>query len=417
MNTNRALAAFAVAATLMTGALPSFGQPAMPMLLAFADASETADEKAERESDRYEEGTDAIDEERWGDAVQAFRDVAQLKSSRADGALYWMAYALNRSGRRAEALTAIDGLKKNYPKSKWLDDAKALEIEARQAGGERVRPERIDDEDLKMIAINSLMHSDPEKAYPLLEKIVRGPSPKKIKERALFILAQSPSPRAQTLIADIARGNANPDLQKDAVKYIGIHGGDRNRAVLSEVYGAATSREVKKEVLQAFMLSGDQARVLSAAKSEKDVQLREKAIHLLGIMGARAELNTLYASETSREAKEEIIQALFIAGDAERISDLARNEKDPSLRREAIRKLGLMGGKTASSLLSLYNSESTVEGKKAVIEALFLQDNVRALIDLSKKETNPHLRKEALQKLSIMDDDEALKYMLQILED
>lgn len=421
MTKNRALAAFAVAAILVMSAFTTFAQPVMPMLMAFAEANEVTeevtDERSEREADMYEAGTDAIDDEQWDEAVQAFRDVAQMKSTRADGALYWMAYALNRSGRRSEALTAIDGLKKNYPSSKWLDDARVLEIEARQAGGERVRPERFEDDDLKMIAINSLMHNDPEKAYPLLEKIVRGTSSKKIKERALFILAQSPSPRAQTLIASIARGNANPDLQKGAVRFIGIHGGERNRAVLSEVYASATSRDVKKEVLQAFMLSDDKARVLSAAKSEKDAELREKAIHLLGVMGARGELAALYAAETSHSAKEEIIQALFIAGDSERIGDLARNEKDASLRREAIRKLGLMGGKTAGSLLSLYAAETSVEGKKAVIEALFLQDNVRALIDLSKKETNQQLRREALQKLSIMDDEEALKYMLQILEE
>jgi hypothetical protein len=201
------------------------------------------------------------------------------------------------------------------------------------------------------------------------------------------------------------------------VKFIGIHGGDANRAVLSEVYASSTSTDVKKEVLQAFMLSDDKARVLNAAKSEKDAELRETAIHLLGIMDARPELNALYAASTSNKAKEDIIQALFIAGDEQRIAELARTEKDASLRREAIRKLGLMGGTTANALLSLYNAETSIEGKTAVIEALFLQDNARALIDLSKREKNPQLRREALQKLSIMDDDEALKYMLQILEE
>ena len=103
MNTKRALAAIAVAATLTLGARSAFADPSFPWAMTFAEA----DEKSEREADRYEQGTDAIDDEDWADAIQAFRDVAQMKSSRADGALYWMAYALNRSGRRAEALTAI----------------------------------------------------------------------------------------------------------------------------------------------------------------------------------------------------------------------------------------------------------------------------------------------------------------------
>jgi HEAT repeat protein len=325
-----------------------------------------------------------------------------------------MAYAMVKSGRTAEAMQTIEGLKKVYPKSRWVDDAKALALEARQARGERVQPEALDDDELKAMAINSLMHTDPERAYPILEKIVRGPSNKKTKERALFILAQSESPRAQALIADIARGRANPDLQKTAVKYIGIHGGKKNNAVLSELYTSATD-DVKKEVLRAFMLSGDKERVYSAAKAEKDLDLRREAIHLLGVMGARGELASMYASESSRDIKEEIIQGLFISGDSDRIGDLALNEKDQELRLEAIHKLGLMGGKT-TFLLQLYN-DSSIEVKKAVIQSLFLQGSARALIDLAKKEKNPTLRREALHKLSVMDDEEALQYMLQILED
>jgi HEAT repeat protein len=400
MNIRKALVALVAALTLLVGGAMAADPGA----------------KEERESDLYEAGTEHIDEEQWEQAVRAFREVAEMKGSRADGALYWMAYALSKSGRSAEALQAIDGLKKSYPKSKWIDDARHLELEARQSRGERVRPEGMNDDELKVIAINSLMHTDPEKAYPMLEKIVRGPSNKKMKERALFILAQSESPRAQALIADIARGNANPDLQKEAVRYIGIHGGKKNQGVLSELYVSA-SRDVKKEVLRAFMLAGETGRVLSAARSEKDIALRKEAIHLLGVMGARAELGAMYESEPSRDIKEEIIQGLFVGGDTDRISQLARGEKDPELRREAIRKLGIMGGGTAPTLLALYNSESSVEVKKAVIEALFLQGNARALIDLSKKEKNPELRKSALHKLSVMDNDEALAYMLQILEE
>jgi Tetratricopeptide repeat len=408
MNIRKAIIAWAAAATLIIGGA-AYANP-----LPDPDPANKT-EKAEREAELYEDGSEAIDEGKWDQAISKFKSVVEMQGSRADGSLYWMAYALTKAGRRAEAVQTIEGLRKTYPKSKWIDDANALELEAKRGLGKPVAPERIQDEDLKMIAINSLMHSDPEKAYPLLEKIVRGPSAKKIKERALFILAQSPSPRAEALIGDIARGNANPDLQRDAVRYIGIHGGKKSRALLAELYGSG-SREVKKEVLHAFMLSNDKERVLNAAKAEKDNRLREEAIRLLGVMNARNELSAMYATETSMDMKEEIIQALFIAGDTTRLGELTRTEKDPKLRREAIRKLGLAGG-SAQTLLAIYNAETNVDVKEAVIEAFFLQNNARALIDLSKRETNQQLRREALQKLSVMNDDEALQYMLQILED
>lgn len=379
---------------------------------------EPADERSEREADLYEDGADAIDDEEWETALRHFSRVAEMKGTRADGAVFWSAYALNKLGRRAEALKTVDGLKKAYPKSRWLDDAQALELELRSNRGERVAPEKIDDSELKMIAINSLMHTDPEKAFPLLEKIVRGGSTsKKVRERALFVLSQSSSPRAQALIADIARGNANPDMQKEAVRYLGISGSARNRQVLAEMYSSTNSASVKKEILHAFMISGDKAQVVTAARNEKDPNLRGEAIRLLGVMGGRAELASLYGSETSIKVREDIIQGLFISGDTQKLGELAKSEKNVELRKDAIQKLGLMGSRTAPTLLSLYANDTDIGVKEAVITSLFLQNNARALIDLSKKETNKQLRREALQKLSLMHNDEALAYMLQILNE
>lgn len=407
MNISKILAAFLIAAFMSTAVIAD---------TVYVEDAEQRSERAERESDLYGDGTDAIDDEEWEEAIDKFTAVAEMKGSRADGALYWTAYALHKLNRRAEALRTIDALKKNHPSSRWLNDAKALEIEVRQRAGERVRPENVDD-DVKVIAIQSLMHTDPEKAFPLLEKIVRGASySKKMKEQALFILSQSPSPRAQTLLADIARGNSNPGVQSEAIRYLGIAGGQRNGQLLAEIYASGVSNDAKEEVLKAWMISGNKARINEAARGEKNPQLREEAIRLLGVMGGRAELASLYASETSSNVKEEIINALFIAGDHARITDLATNEKDPELRAEAIQKLGLMGARSTPALLNFY-ATGNARVKDAVIDGLFVMGNAKALIDLAKKETNRELKREILKKLSIMNDDDAVAYMLQILEE
>lgn len=411
MNISRLLAALLLAAVTTTGAAYAADAEA------WADPDPQRSERAERESDLYEDGMDAIHDEEWSRAIDYFTRVAQMKGSRADGALYWTAYALNKMNRRAEALKTVAALKKEHPKSRWIKDANALEVEVRQSSGERVRPESVDD-DVKVIAIQSLMHSDPEKAYPLLEKIVKGGAySKKMKTQALFVLSQSSSPRAQQLLGDIARGNANPDIQQEAIRYLGIHGGARNGQLLSDIYNSPNiSKDAKEEVLNAFMIGGQKSRVLDAARNEKDSDLRENAIRLLGVMGARAELSQMYAAESSREMKEEIINALFIAGDATRIGELARSERDPKLRAEAIRKLGLMGSKTGPALLGFYAS-GDARVKDAVIDALFIQGNAKALIQLARGESNRQLKKEILQKLSVMNNDDAVAYMLEILEE
>src|SRR5215212_1634033 len=410
-------AAALLVAILMSGTARAGWDPFAGGGEAREKAKEKQSERVERETDLYQDGMDAIDDEDWDQAVRFFSKCAEMKGKRADGAIYWTAYALNKLGSKDQALQMIAALKKAYPKSEWIDDADALSVEVHERRGQRVRPAEVDDEEVKLMAIHSLMNTDPERAFPLLEKILRGSASKKVKEGAIFVLSQSASPKAQQLIANIAKGGSSAELQKQAVHYLGIAGGDRNRGLLLEVYNGTKSRDVKEEVLNALMISGDRARILNAAKTETDPELREEAIRLLGVMGARNDLAAMWATETAPNAREAIIEAMFIAGDIDHINAIAKAEKDPELRAEAIRKLGIMGKRTAPMLLAFYANETNPDIKEAVIDALFVQNNARALIDLAKKETNRSLKREILQKLSVMGNKEAVDYMLEILNE
>src|SRR5439155_15255198 len=159
--------------------------------------------------------------------------------------------------------------------------------------------------------------TDSERALPLLEKFLQGEHSERLKERALFVLAQSASPRAREILAGIARGKSNLQLQDRAIKYLGLFGGEKSRAVLAEIYTSTTDIEARERILKSFMISGDRARILPAAKTEKAPELRAAAARLLGVMGGRADLWQLYKSEPSREVKDAILQGMFVAGDAE----------------------------------------------------------------------------------------------------
>ena len=124
-----------------------------------------------------------MDAGRWDRAVEAFARVAAMKGTRADGALYWKAYSQDRVGQRAEALATIAELTKTYPKSRYVKQAQALEMEVRRNVGQPVNPEAQADEELKLIALNGLLNSDPEKAIPILEKLLQGPASPKLRDR------------------------------------------------------------------------------------------------------------------------------------------------------------------------------------------------------------------------------------------
>lgn len=383
-----------------------------------ADERQAARDTArrDREERMYEEGQDALEEGRWQRALERFSDVVQTKGARTDAAMYWRAYAFDKLGQKADALAAAAELSKAYPSSKWLADARALELQVRQSTGQPAQPEAEVDEELKLLALQGLQHSDPQQALPMLEKILAGTQSPRMKERALFVLAQSNAPQARQILANVAKGSANPDLQRKAIQYLGVHGGRENRDLLAQIYAASNDVDIKRRILRSFAVSGDRARVVSAATSEASVELRAEAVQQLGVMGAHDELWQLYQKEQALDVKKRIIQAMFVGGNVARLSELATNESNVELRRAAIRNLGLMGSNRAGDVLAtLYAREKDPDTRKVIIQGFFHQNSAEQLVAIARKETDPAMRKEIVSRLSQMRSKVALDYLMEIL--
>ena len=94
---------------------------------------------------------------------------------------------------------------------------------------------------------------------------------------------------------------------------------------------------------------------------------------------------------------------------------MARTEKDPELRKAAIHSLGVMGDRTGPVLLSIYSSDPDRDIRRQVLHALFVQGNVKALIQIARTEKDPELRKEAVSHLSHMGSKEATDFLLELL--
>lgn len=401
------------------------------------EARDRAEEKAERLQELYDDGREALDEDRYDQAQAKFKQLADLNGPQTDAALYWKAYAENKLGKRDVAMATIADLKKRFPQSRWQKDANVLELEVKQSSGQSVKPADQSDEELKMLAIQGLMNSDPERALPLLEKVLNGSASPREKSKALFVIAQSGSPQAREILGRIALGQSNPDLQRKAVEYLGIFGGVRGgveggikggvtgsvgnkgsaRQILAEVYASSGDASVKRAVLRSYMLAGDRQNLFTAAKSEKDESLRREAIRQLGLVHGTSELEQLYQTETSSDIRREILQAFFLAGDSQRLVQAAQSEKDPEVRRAAIRNLGLIhSDDSAKALQTIYSKETDRGLREEVLNAYFLQNNAAAIVAIARGEKDPQLRKVAVQKLSLMHSKEATDYLMELLQ-
>src|SRR5260221_1806015 len=203
------------------------------------DARERADEKREREHEKkeqeqeriehmqelYDDAGEALNDGKYQEAEKRFAELAQMNGPQTDAALYWKAYTENQAGKRDTALATIANLKAKFPQSRWKKDAEALQIEVQQSTGRPANPEAQSDEELKTLALQGLMNSDPHRGMEMIQKRLAGPGSPKYKATLLFCLRPSGSTESKQLLEKIALGQRNPELQRKAVEYLGIFGG------------------------------------------------------------------------------------------------------------------------------------------------------------------------------------------------
>ncbi|MBI2685847.1 MAG: HEAT repeat domain-containing protein [Acidobacteria bacterium] len=369
-------------------------------------------DRAESEADReYERGIRAIDKRQWDVALNHFQEIASLGKYRADAALYWKALALIRLARPQEAGAALDTLSKTYAQSSWAQEGQKLRSEV------NAKPLTADEEEIKLAAMNSLMHSDSDRAVPLLEKMLERRSSPQIQERALQLLTQSNASSAREVVVKIAKGGGNPSLQGRAIRHLASHNSPENLQILGDVYRSAPDASLKRLVLRGYMSFGERDRLFAVAKSDTDPAMRREAIQMLGGMGAHTQLAELYGSESSTEVRASIMRGMMAAGSSSKLIEIAKGEKDPALSEMAIQHLGGIHSAAASeALASMYQSGATTEVRRRILRSLAAQNSAKQLIDVAKNEKDPDLRRQAVQYLTHMRSPEATAYLMELLK-
>ena len=266
------------------------------------------------DEDAYTVGTRAMDEHRWPDAVSAFDRVINEKGKRVDSALYWKAYSLKKLGKTPLAVATCDQLHSQFADSPWNKDCAVISIDGpdskamveqwRRTDADQVRVRvapygvsmdsgdskvaRGSDEDLKILALNSLLNREPSTAIPLLRGILSGNQPISVKKRALFVLAQSKSPEADSILHDAALGKLDPQLQEEAIRSMAVFQGKRANDTLAEVYRTTTDPKIKRSIISAMFITRDAPRMVEMAKSEKDLELKRTIVSQLALMNDKA---------------------------------------------------------------------------------------------------------------------------------
>lgn len=206
----------------------------------------------------------------------------------------------------------------------------------------------VPDLDLRIQALRALIRIDADKAIPMLKEIALEADNTDSASRAVFVLAQSDRPQARETVVQVARTGPQ-HVRVAAVRELGRFGGPAAPTELLRVYPTGDI-SVKRQVVQSLGELRARGPLLSIARSEANLDLRSRAILMLGRAGGSSELRELY-SKASVEAKRPIILSLFNARAEDELIQIAQRERDRSLQQEVLVQLRLLGTPRAKEYL------------------------------------------------------------------
>ena len=363
------------------------------------------------DSPRLARAKDLISDERWTAAIPELRAaVNDRKEQNKDEALFWLAHSQNQAGDLAEAVESIRKLQSDYPKSPWRRPAGSLMIELAQKLGRRdvlwqaavpptppvvrtapARPRSprpappappppappsvpaaasgptpaapppppvpptwfsgtyLPDADLRVQALGRLIPTDAPKVIPILRNIALEADNPGAARRAVFILAQSRNPQAQSTVVDVAKV-ASETVRVAAVRELARFGGPNVGKELLEVYSSGNG-PVKQQVVFSLGERADTSALLSIVQTENSDELRDAAILTLGRAGGREQLRVHFV-HAPKDARLAVVRGLFLARDEDGLIRIADEEKDPALKADIVGKLRLLGTPKAKAYLA-----------------------------------------------------------------
>ena len=194
--------------SLVAAALASMPALAFARGQAFTRASNPPDEKS------FADGTRAINESNWAVAVKVFSGIASEHSALSDGALYWQAYAEDKLGQAKSAEQTCAALRSGYPASRWIEDCEALEVEIYAHAGKPVQIDPGASDEVKLLALNAMMHQDEPRALAEIQAILNGDPSDRLRKEAQFILGQHYSDVTYAEIVRISHVEGDVRIQR-----------------------------------------------------------------------------------------------------------------------------------------------------------------------------------------------------------
>lgn len=319
------------------------------------------------ETEAYKKAYTMILEEKWESAIKSFAEFTKLykDSKYIDDARFWSCYALSKTGNNLEnAVACYEDFIHDFDESNWSDDARAnliklarkLEKMGNPEYGELIQEmEGDDDEDVAIAAIFALQNMDTDASTEALLNLYDKKKSPEIREKIIFALAESNSPKAKQKIFEVAKSDPDSKLRKRAIFWIGEENNDNaTLQFLADIARNDKDVDVREQAVFALAeMSGAKGlpALMALAKEEQDPRIRKKALFWIGEEGDGKEIRQF-------------------------LLEFALNEKDPEMAEQAIFGLSEMkDGQGLPALVEVIKSNAPVSVRKKAV--FWIGDNAK----------------------------------------
>lgn len=211
------------------------------IIVVIAATAQAAHNTADKETKQFLKAKSSVFDRDWEGAR---RRLDEYLDRYPDGrfeeeARYWLARSCNQLSREAKrpedtlrlkesAIQNVDALLKKYPNSIWKDDAETLRMQVaaqlallgkkkyQQYIQEVVTEGKVEETELKIIALEALMKLGPEVALPLVESILNEDADPKLRMMAVTLVGQFHGEEALPLLRHLETEDRDPEIREKA---------------------------------------------------------------------------------------------------------------------------------------------------------------------------------------------------------
>lgn len=420
----------------------------------------------------YRVAREALNKGRYREALDAFRELERKfpESGYVADGLYWQAFALYRLGGRGNLHRASERLNEQssrFPSAATRGDAEALSVritsELARLGDVNAsedlvrRADRMtappvppvppvpptpmvagmgdddcgEDADVKVMALQGIMRNNPDRAMPIIEKVMarRDTGSVCLRRHALFVLATSNNDAASRLLLQAVTNDPDKEVRESAVFWLSRTNDPRAVTVLDSVLRSSKDQDVQQAAL--FALSTKQSpearRLLRTYVTKQGISPELAGMALFQVARdpetTPAELKQFYANASTTEMKQQILVAMMTRHDKDSqwLMQIATNKnEDKELRQQALVTL-VQSDMPTADLLKVFDSlpaDDEMQGMMVMLMARRPNDPAITdrLITIARTSKDKELRQQAIFWLSQSKDPRATKILEEMLE-